>query len=41
MAIKEMNRYVQKHQKLNSNSFPAECPWTYDQIVVEDWLPEG
>lgn len=40
IAIKDMNRYVQKHQQLDNNSFPAECPWTYQQITTEDWLPE-
>ena len=39
IAIKEMNRYVQKHQQLNNRSFPSECPWTFDQIIEEDWLP--
>ncbi len=40
LAIKQMNRYVQKHQQLDDGSFPAECPWTYDQIIEEDWIPE-
>ncbi|WP_422134132.1 DUF29 domain-containing protein [Endozoicomonas sp. ALD040] len=39
MAIKEMNRYVQKHQQLNNNSFTPECPWTFGQIIEDDWLP--
>ncbi|KEQ18470.1 DUF29 domain-containing protein [Endozoicomonas numazuensis] len=41
MAIKEMNRYVKKHQRLDDSSFPAKCPWTYEQVIKEDWLPEA
>ncbi|WOG28276.1 DUF29 domain-containing protein [Endozoicomonas sp. 8E] len=36
-AIKEMNIYVLK--KLDNNSFPDECPWSYEQIMTEDWYP--
>ena len=39
LAIKAMNNYVQPHQRLDDSSFPAECPWTYEQIMEEDWLP--
>ncbi|WP_257274691.1 MULTISPECIES: DUF29 domain-containing protein [unclassified Endozoicomonas] len=21
--------------------FPPQCPWTYEQIMTEDWLPEA
>ncbi len=38
-AIKEMNIYVNKNQKLNENSFPDQCPWSYEQIMTEDWYP--
>lgn len=40
LAIKEMNRYVQSHQRLDESSFPDTCPWTCEQIMEEDWLPE-
>ncbi|WP_422475573.1 DUF29 domain-containing protein [Endozoicomonas sp. ALB032] len=39
MAIKEMNRYVQKHQQLDNNSYPPECPWIFEQVIEDDWLP--
>ncbi|WP_252177419.1 DUF29 domain-containing protein [Endozoicomonas sp. 4G] len=38
-AIKAMNLYVNKNQKLDNNSFPDECPWSYDQLMTEDWYP--
>ncbi|MGI9283385.1 MAG: DUF29 domain-containing protein [Endozoicomonas sp.] len=41
LAIKEMNRYVMKHQQLDEHSFPEMCPWTFDQIMEEDWLPSN
>jgi hypothetical protein len=41
LAIKEMNRYDMKHQQLDSGSFPESCPWTFEQIMEEDWLPES
>ena len=39
LAIKAMNDYVQPHQQLDDSSFPAECPWTFEQIMEENWLP--
>lgn len=39
-AIKQMNRYIkQKSRKLNASSFPDVCPWTFEQIMEDDWLP--
>ncbi|WP_252179664.1 DUF29 domain-containing protein [Endozoicomonas sp. 4G] len=38
-AIREMNFYVNKNQRLDNNSFPDECPWSYDQLMTEDWYP--
>ncbi|WP_448215427.1 DUF29 domain-containing protein [Endozoicomonas sp. 2B-B] len=38
-AIKAMNLYVNANQKLDNNSFPDECPWSYKQIMTEDWYP--
>ncbi len=41
LAIKEMNIYIRiEKNKLNDKSFPDTCPWSFDQIVTEDWLPE-
>ena len=41
-AVKQMNRYIQHdHLKLSANSYPEECPWSFDQIMVDDWLPES
>ena len=40
LAIKEMNPYLQRHQHLNKDTFPETCPWSFDQLMMEDWLPE-
>jgi len=39
LAVKEMNRYLLPQHQLTSRSFPKSCPWTFDQIMQEDWLP--
>ena len=39
LAVKEMNRYLLPKQQLTSRSFPMECPWSFEQIINEDWLP--
>ena len=39
-AVSQMNRYLPKAQHLNKDTFPETCPWSFDQIMVEDWLPE-
>ncbi len=40
-AIKEMNCYIKDNErKLNDKSFPNTCPWSFDIIIDEDWLPE-
>ncbi len=39
LAIEDMNRYVQPHQRLTAKSFPGACPWTFSQMVQDDWLP--
>ena len=39
LAIEAMNFYVLPHQRLDDSSFPAECPWTYEQVMEEGWLP--
>ena len=39
LAVKEMNRYVMKHQRLTQDSFPAQCPWLLDRLIEENWLP--
>jgi hypothetical protein len=39
-AIKQMNQYIkQEDRKLTDRSFPEACPWTFDQVMEEDWLP--
>lgn len=39
-AIEQMNRFItNKRHLMNKNSFPKECPWTFEQITTEDWLP--
>lgn len=39
LAIKEMNRHLLPRQQLTRGSFPTVCPWTFEQIIDEDWLP--
>ena len=39
LAIEAMNYYVQPHQQLNNESFPDVCPWSFDTIMQEGWLP--
>ncbi|WP_257255131.1 MULTISPECIES: DUF29 domain-containing protein [unclassified Endozoicomonas] len=38
-AIKAMNLYVNANQRLDESSFPDTCPWSYDQMMTEDWYP--
>ncbi|WP_252178070.1 DUF29 domain-containing protein [Endozoicomonas sp. 4G] len=38
-AIKQMNKHVHANQKLTQDSFPNECPWSYEQVINEDWEP--
>ncbi|UYM14666.1 DUF29 domain-containing protein [Endozoicomonas euniceicola] len=40
-AIREMNKYLLKKYQLNEQSYPDTCPWSFDQIMQEDWLPEA
>ncbi|WP_257282228.1 DUF29 domain-containing protein [Endozoicomonas sp. ISHI1] len=41
-AIKELNRHIRsENNRLNKNSFPEQCSWTFEQITDSDWLPEG
>lgn len=40
LAIEAMNDYVQPHQQLTADSFPEYCPWPFDQIMQESWLPD-
>lgn len=38
-AAKELEPYLQKHQAITFNDFPDTCPWTFEQIMKEGWLP--
>ncbi|UYM14567.1 DUF29 domain-containing protein [Endozoicomonas euniceicola] len=39
-AVAELNKYIRSEKKrLNQNSFPEECPWSFERIVDDDWLP--
>ncbi|WP_422136507.1 DUF29 domain-containing protein [Endozoicomonas sp. ALD040] len=39
-AIREMNRHMPpKCPKLDNSSFPDTCPWSFDQMMSEDWYP--
>ncbi|WP_257265998.1 DUF29 domain-containing protein [Endozoicomonas sp. ONNA2] len=30
---------LQKHQQVAESDFPDQCPWSFDQMMEEDWLP--
>ncbi|WP_257291950.1 DUF29 domain-containing protein [Endozoicomonas sp. ONNA1] len=38
-AIKEMNDHLHKSQHLNEDSFPNECPWSFDKLMETEWYP--
>ncbi|WP_422450240.1 MULTISPECIES: DUF29 domain-containing protein [unclassified Endozoicomonas] len=38
-AIKQMNQYLPHEQWLTDTSFPEACPWPWEQLLDEDWLP--
>lgn len=38
-AIRQMNKYLPRHQWLTDSSFPETCPWSQEQLLDEDWLP--
>ncbi|WP_252179228.1 DUF29 domain-containing protein [Endozoicomonas sp. 4G] len=38
-AIEAMNFYVNANQRLNESSFPDTCPWSYEQMMTDDWYP--
>ena len=39
LAISAMNDYLPRKQWLDSDSFPDNSPWSFEQIMREDWLP--
>ncbi|WP_257275717.1 MULTISPECIES: DUF29 domain-containing protein [unclassified Endozoicomonas] len=40
-AVQELNKYIRSEGKrLDKNSFPKECPWSFDQVMEINWLPE-
>ncbi|WP_252177405.1 DUF29 domain-containing protein [Endozoicomonas sp. 4G] len=37
-AIDEMNKYARhENQKLNQDSFPVSCPWSFEQLMDKSW----
>ncbi|WOG28610.1 DUF29 domain-containing protein [Endozoicomonas sp. 8E] len=30
-----------REMQCKPDAFPPECPWTYEQVMTEDWLPEA
>ncbi|WP_422409790.1 MULTISPECIES: DUF29 domain-containing protein [unclassified Endozoicomonas] len=38
-AIREMNDYLPKQKWLTEDSYPECCPWSFEEIMTEDWLP--
>ncbi|WP_257281735.1 MULTISPECIES: DUF29 domain-containing protein [unclassified Endozoicomonas] len=39
-AIREMNKYLRENHQLDHTSFPDSCQWTFDNIMVDDILPD-
>lgn len=40
-AVKQLNKYIRiKSKLLNDKSFPETCPWDFETIMDDDWLPE-
>ncbi|WP_422136506.1 DUF29 domain-containing protein [Endozoicomonas sp. ALD040] len=40
-AVKQMNKYIKiESKRLNKSGFPEYCPWTFEKIMDDDWLPE-
>ncbi|WP_257280637.1 DUF29 domain-containing protein [Endozoicomonas sp. ISHI1] len=39
-ATLELNKHIRiKEKRLNKNSFPEQCPWSFEQVTDDDWLP--
>ncbi|WP_257275718.1 MULTISPECIES: DUF29 domain-containing protein [unclassified Endozoicomonas] len=38
-AIREMNDYLPKQNWLTDDSYPESCPWSFEEIMTEEWLP--
>ena len=38
-AVEELRPYLQKHQTITEKDFPDTCPWFYEQIMDDNWLP--
>ncbi|WP_257291937.1 DUF29 domain-containing protein [Endozoicomonas sp. ONNA1] len=39
-AIIEMNKFARTdNQRLDNNSFPNKCPWSFEQIMIVSWYP--
>ncbi|WP_257254089.1 MULTISPECIES: DUF29 domain-containing protein [unclassified Endozoicomonas] len=39
-AIWEMNLHIPAQcPKLDNSSYPDKCPWSYEQMMSEDWYP--
>ncbi|AMO54506.1 hypothetical protein GZ77_23375 [Endozoicomonas montiporae] len=39
-AIREMNQYLRENHQLDHTAYPDTCPWTFEQITSENWLPD-
>ncbi|WOG27186.1 DUF29 domain-containing protein [Endozoicomonas sp. 8E] len=40
-AIKELNKHIRiENKRLHKDSFPDQCPWTFEQMTDDDWLPD-
>ncbi|WP_257292791.1 DUF29 domain-containing protein [Endozoicomonas sp. ONNA1] len=39
-AYQNARKRAAKAMGCKINDFPTECPWSFEQIMTEDWLPE-
>ncbi|WP_257275085.1 MULTISPECIES: DUF29 domain-containing protein [unclassified Endozoicomonas] len=39
-AYKHARKLAANDMQCKTNDFPPECPWSYEQIMEEGWLPD-
>ena len=41
LAYRQARIGAQRESDLDASVFPAQCPWTFDEMMNEDFWPEG
>ncbi|WP_448216232.1 DUF29 domain-containing protein [Endozoicomonas sp. 2B-B] len=39
-AYRHARKLAASEMQCKTDVFPKECPWTYEQVMTEDWLPD-